>query len=150
MKKQTKFKIIEYSLIFIIFSFLGSLIEYLSHFIGGSGIAYDKSIFLITGLKIFFIPFYGLVGIILFYSEKLMDKIKTKFIYRGIIHGITITLLELIFGYFGFLIFKTKIWNYSNQFLNFEGYISAGMFLIWSLAGYIFSVLYLLLKKLKI
>lgn len=146
MKKINK-TIIKYSLVFVIFSFLGSLIEFISSIIFG-GVAYDKMIYLLTNLKVFFIPFYGIVGMIIFSFENLMSKYKFPIYFKGIINGLTITLLELIFGFLGFLIFKVKFWDYSNQFLNLGGYISLEMFLLWSVMGLIFSACSYSIKRL--
>jgi len=147
MKKIAK-KLIKYSLVFIIFSFLGSLLEFISSLIFKKGVAYDKTIFLITGLKLFFIPFYGLVGMILLSTENLMSKYKVKICIRGFVHGLTITILELIFGYLGFLLFNVKLWDYSSHLINFQGYISLEMFLFWSIMGFVFSFSECLIKKL--
>lgn len=147
MKKINKV-IIKYSIVFITFSLLGSLIEFISSLIFGKGVAYDQTIYLITGLKVFFIPFYGIVGMVIFSFENLMSKYKFPIYVKGIINGSTITILELIFGFLGFIIFKVRFWDYSNQFLNLRGYISIGMFLLWSIMGFIFSLIYSSIKKL--
>lgn len=147
MKKRDKI-LIKYSLIFIIFSFLGSLIEFIASLFSGKGFAYDQAIYLLTGLKLFFIPLYGLVGMIIFSFETLMIKFKLPLCIRGLIHGLTITIIELIFGYLGFLILKIKFWDYSNHFLNLQGYISLEMFLLWSVIGFLFSFIFISIKKL--
>lgn len=144
---SSKYSFLKYILLFIIFSFLGSLIEYLSFLLGGQGLGYDKVLFLLTGLKIYFIPIYGLSGVIIFSTEKLMNKFKFPFWTRGFIHGLTITLIEFIFGNLGFLIFNVNFWDYTDKFLNIGKYVSFSTFIVWVFLGYLFSGFMKLIKK---
>ncbi|MFA5724393.1 MAG: hypothetical protein WC979_09125 [Candidatus Pacearchaeota archaeon] len=146
MKNSTKI-ILKVILLFVIFSFLGSLIEFSSRFLGGSGRAYDNGIFLLTGLKIYFIYLYGLVGIILLFIEKLYDKLKIKLRWRGLLNGISITIIELISGLITIGIWGFNFWDYSNKLLNFKGIISLPMFLLWTIFGYLFSLFYKFIYK---
>jgi uncharacterized membrane protein len=116
--------------------------EYLFGFFGGKGIAYDRGLYLLFNVKLFFIPFYGAVGLILIKFEKFFDKKKIKFIYRGFLDAIIILSWELIGGLFSIILFGHSIWDYSNHILNFLGIISLQMFLVWVIVAYLFSLLY--------
>ena len=142
IKKIKKNILIKYFFYFILFSLAGSLLEYFSKFIGGTGIAYDKGLYQLLGIKLFFIPFYGFGGLILIFFEKFMDRKKIKFGYRGILNAGVITIWELCGGLFTLLIFGQKFWDYSNHPLNFLGIISLQIFLIWIFIGYLFSFIY--------
>ncbi|MDD5012472.1 MAG: hypothetical protein PHQ66_02400 [Candidatus Nanoarchaeia archaeon] len=142
MKEKRNFNFVMYIFYFIAFSFLGSLMEYLFGLVGGRGIAYDKGLFELLNLKLYFIPYYGFVGVILIFFEKLLEKKKVKFVYWGILNAVIILAWELIGGLFSLIVFGHKLWDYSNHFLNFMGIISLQMFLIWIVLGYLFSFLY--------
>ena len=77
MQKKSKF--LKYFIYFVIFSFLGSLMEYLFGFFGGAGIAYDKALYETFNLKIYFISFYGLVGLSLVFFNNFIEKRKLNF-----------------------------------------------------------------------
>jgi uncharacterized membrane protein len=142
IKKRKINQYLLYLFYFIIFSFAGSLMEYLFGFVGGRGVAYDKALYLLFNVKLFFIPYYGAAGLILIYFENLFDKKKIKFVYRGFLNAIIILAWELIGGLFSLVIFGQKLWDYSNHFINFFGIISLQMFLLWIVVGYLFSLLY--------
>jgi uncharacterized membrane protein len=145
VKKKKVNKLLRYLIYFIIFSFIGSLIEYIFGFFGGTGVAYDRGLFEMFNIKIYFISFYGLVGLSLIFFENLFDKInkqKIKFIYQGLLNGALIVLWELVGGLFSIAVYGHSFWDYSNQPLNFMGIISLPMSLIWILAGYSFSFIY--------
>ena len=151
-KKEEINKFFIYSVYFIIFSFLGSLIEYFFGFFGGAGIAYDKAIYEMFNLKIYFISFYGLVGLSLVFFNNIIEKRKKKikFIYRGLFNGILIVSWELIGGLFSIFVYGHSFWDYSNHPLNFMGIISLRMALLWIVAGYFFSLIYeFIIKKIK-
>lgn len=142
MKKRKLLKIIEYPAYFIFFSFLGSLIEFLF-----GRVYYDKTIFELLGIKIAFIPFYGMLFVILIALQKFMLKSKTPFYFWGLINAAIITLWELIWGLIGFNLFNHLIWNYSSHILNFKGIISLPRTIIWVMVGYLFSFLFIVIFK---
>lgn len=111
-------------------------------FLGRTAFAYDKGLYLLFHVKLFFIPYYGLVGLILVYFEKLFDKKKIPFIYHGLLDSIVILSWELIGGLFSIIVFGQKLWDYSNHFMNFFGIISLQMFFIWICVAYLFSLIY--------
>lgn len=149
-KNNLKSNLVRYPVYFIIFSFMGSLIEYLYGFIGGTGISYDRALYELFNIKIFFIPFYGLVGLSLVFFEKILTKHKIKIIYQGLLNGLLIISWELIGGLFSIMVFGHGFWDYSKQPLNFYGIISVKMSLLWILTGYLFSFIYrFFIKKYK-
>jgi uncharacterized membrane protein len=132
----------KYLILFVIFSFLGSFMEYTYGFIGGVGIFYDKAIYQWFEIKILFIPYYGLSAIILFLFEQFMESKKINIIYHGFLNALIITNWEFFSGLFSLIVFKQRFWNYSNHSFNILGLISFPMFLRWIMVGYIFSLIY--------
>jgi uncharacterized membrane protein len=143
-------KIFRYIIYFIIFSFLGSLMEYSSSFIGGKGIYYDQGLYIWFGKEIPFIPLYGLGGVTLILLQNYLSQKNVNRIFFGLVNGAVITAIEFLSGFFSLIVFKRIFWSYSHQLLNFRGIISLPMFLTWILVGYIFSLVYfLIIKKLE-
>lgn len=141
------FKLIFYVTCFIAFSFLGSLMEYLFGFFGGTGFAYNRMVEYFFHIKIYFIPYYGTTSLILLMSERFLDKRKIKFVYRGLLIGIIITIWELISGLFTLSTIGINFWDYSSQPFNFLGVISLKMSLLWVGVGYLFSLIYQYILK---
>ncbi|MCK5043996.1 hypothetical protein KAR52_03285 [Candidatus Pacearchaeota archaeon] len=140
-------KLGKYSIYFVIFSFLGALLEYLFGLIMGNPVFYFRSLYLITGLKIPFIPFYGGVFLILILFQNFLSKKKIPFYSWGLLNTILIISWELLWGLIGLYIFKRLIWDYSTHILNFMGIISLPMFLLWVAGGYVFSLIYVCVNK---
>ena len=148
MEKQTKKKIIKYSVLFILFSFIGALLEYLFTLIVGVPISYYwRSLYLLTGLKIPFIPFYGGIFLLLIFIQRLLQSKKVPFILWGGINAFLIIIYEFIFGLLGFKTFKVLIWDYTSHIPNMMGIISLNMSILWILAGYLFSIIYLIINQ---
>jgi len=151
-KKYKYHNFLKYVLLIIIFSFAGALLELLwSYILTGNVDIFDKGIFYYFGWKIFFIPFYGVAGLILIFFEKLMDKrkVKIKLRYKGLLIGLFINIFELVTGLFCLLILKHQFWNYSNLPFNFLGIISIPTAINWVIIGYLFTLLYhFVIKKL--
>jgi len=153
-KVKSKNKFLKYFIYFVIFSFMGSLIEFLFGFFSGATIiAYDKALLEMFNIKFYFIPFYGLVGVCLIFFENLFEKInkhKIKFAYQGLLDGIFIVLWELVGGLFSIFVYGHNFWDYSNDPFNFLGIISLRMSLLWILMGYFFNLVYhIIIKKIK-
>lgn len=145
MKRE---KFVKYLLYFVIFSFLGSLMEYLYGFAGGTGINYDRGLNYFFDIKIFFIPYYGIISLILLFFDKFMEDKKIKILYWGILNAVIITAWEFISGLFCLIVLNERFWDYSNARLNFLGIISVPMFLRWIAIGYLFTFIYKgILKK---
>ena len=126
---------------------MGSLIEYIFGFFGGTGIAYDRGLFEMFNIKIYFISFYGLVGLSLVFLENFLIKHKIKFIFHGLFDALLIILWELIGGLFSIATSGHAFWDYSKQPFNFLGIISLQMSLIWVVVGYFFSFIYKFIIK---
>jgi uncharacterized membrane protein len=142
---MNKKKLLRYLIYFIIFSLTGSLIEYIFGFFGGTGIAYDRGLYEMFNIRIYFISFYGLVGLSLIFLENFFEKLKKhkmKIIYQGLLNAALIVLWELVGGLFSIATSGHAFWNYSQQPLNFMGIISLQMSLIWIVVGYLFSFVY--------
>ncbi|VVB83839.1 Putative ABC-transporter type IV [uncultured archaeon] len=145
MNKKTKRRIKIFTLYFfyfIVFSFVGSLIEHLSILIGGEGIDYDKLIYQWFNVKIYFISFYGVGALLMIFLGQLMDRKKVKFLYRGFFNSLIIVIWEFIGGLFCLFVLGERLWDYSREPFNFMGIVSLQIFLIWLVLGYIFSIIY--------
>lgn len=148
MKKRKIPSWLKYVLYFVVFSFAGSLLEYFYGFLDGTGISYDRFFYHYFQIKIFFIPYYGVIGLILLFFNKYLDKKKIKTIYRGVLNAVVITSWEFVSGLFCLIVLKQRFWDYSEAPLNFLGIVSFPMFLKWILIGYLFAIVYeKLLKK---
>lgn len=146
MKKEEK--LFKYLIMFIAFSFLGAFVESMFGLIsGGHVFFYWRSLYLVTSLKIPFIPFYGIIFLLLFQFQEYLNKKNVPFVYWGILNAFLILFYEFIFGVIGLLIFNKLIWDYSTHIFNFMGVISLSMFLLWIVGGYVFSLIYLLWKR---
>lgn len=142
MKKRHIRILIKYFIYFVIFSFVGSLMEFLFGFVKGSGIAYDKGLQELFNVKIFFIPFYGLVGLSLIFFDKFLEKKKVNIFYMGVLNGLLIVSWEFAGALFSIVVLGHKVWDYSNHFFNFNGMISLQMSFLWIIIGYLFVLLY--------
>jgi len=151
MGKKNKRDLFRYIIYFIIFSFIGSLIEYSFKFFGGAGIAYDQGLYKLLNIKLYFIPLYGLVGLSLVLLENFLEKLKKpkiKFVYFGLFNALIIILWELIAGLACIFAFGYVFWDYSGYFLDFMGIISLQVSLLWVVIGYLFSFIYeFIIKK---
>jgi uncharacterized membrane protein len=138
-------KLFKYPLFFILFSFIGLIIENIFFFIiGDAPRFYDKSIYLFLGIKIPFILIYGFVGCVLLKVQ----SIKMNFLLRGILNGIIIICFEFLIGFIS-LELNYRAWDYSNQFLNLLGIISLQMSILWIILGIVFSFIYKLIMERK-
>ncbi len=142
---------IKYFFAFVLFSFLGFIIEYIYGCIVGDPFLYDK--FFYDQFRIFvpLLPIYGFGGMILFVLGGYMEKNKIPFVYKGIINGLILTLWEFIGGIFCLLVLNKMYWDYSSHFLNLT-FVSLPIIIAWIIAGYLFSFFYSTIwknKKLK-
>ncbi len=140
-----KNKFIPYLIYFVIFSFVGFLIEYIFSQINGQAIFYGGGLFAFFNLKLPLSPIYGIGGVLLIYLESKIHK-KRKFVLRGLINGLILIGLELISGLF-FLLINEQLWSYSSHTSNLLGIISLEASLWWIAIGYLFTFLYDLLNK---
>lgn len=136
-------------LIFLIFSFLGAVIEFCYGSLSGGGMFYDKTIYILLNIKIPFIPIYGFGAILLILVGNFLDNKKVSFWCRGLINGVVITIFELLGGILSLVVLKRNLWDYSNHFLNLNGMVSFPMLILWIIAGYLFSFVYMGFKENK-
>lgn len=148
--KLNLWSFVKYFLLFILFSFLGSVIEFSSKFIGGRGIYYDQVIFQLFNIRIPLIPLYGLAGLILFIIQGYLYKNKVNLFLWGLINTAVIIIIELFSGYLSLLVFGSNFWDYSGQFFNYKGIISLQVTMIWLLLSFVFSLIYYFLSRNKI
>jgi uncharacterized membrane protein len=99
-----------------------------------NNVPYIRAIPLIWGLPI--IEIYGIGGIIILFS---MGKFKNKIGGLFLIGTVLMTLFELATSFFCDYILHQSFWDYSNQFMNFQGRICLRSSLIWGLLT-VFSI----------
>lgn len=145
-----KRRLINCALIFLTFAFLGALFEFIcTSLANGNVIFYSKSLYLLFGLKIPFLPIYGFSGILLVMIGNFLDSYKVNFFARGLISGLLISLFELLSGFVVPILFNKRLWDYSAHFFNLFGIISLQVSIMWIISAYIFSAVYLYFKKNK-
>ena len=123
--KSTKEKIVEYITYFLIYSFLGWIIETIyAIFIHGH---FVKRGFLFGPVC----PIYGFGALLLIVSTR---KIYKKAWLKFLISAIAFTIFEYMVSLILEVLFGLRWWDYSNKPLNFHGYICLEFSLIWGLA----------------
>ncbi|MCX7951565.1 MAG: putative ABC transporter permease [Clostridiales bacterium] len=116
-------------LCFIVYSFLGWLLEVLYHI-------YTQKRFINRGFLYGPIcPIYGFSAVLFII---LLNPFKNNPISVFLLGSLIASFLELITGYILDLLFNTKWWDYSNEKLNFKGYICARFSVYWGLIAVIF------------
>lgn len=143
-------KILNYTLIFFIFAFLGAVLELIyGNIANGIGIFYSKGLFILLGIKIPFLPIYGFGGLLLISILNILDNTKVKFIIKGLIASISIIIFELISAGFTYIIFGQYLWDYSSHSMNINGAISLQVSILWIIFVYIVTAIYLKLRENK-
>lgn len=115
--------------------FVGRKLSYYFDFL--TNIKFIREIPLIWGLPL--IEIYGFGGIIIFTT---MEKFKNKKWQLFFIGTILMTSLELTTSYFIEYFFHQTLWDYSTEFLNFQGRICLRNSIIWGLLS-VFSIKHL-------
>ncbi len=120
------FGILTFVLIFYIYSFFGWCFE--SAYVSlKSGKAVNRGF-----MKGPFLPIYGFGGVaILFSTTPFMSD--PVLVYIASVF--TATLLELVTGIVMEALFKVRYWDYSNNFLNYRGYICLKSSIAWGFMG---------------
>lgn len=118
----------KYALLFVIFSFVGYLLDtgYRSLV---EGTFTQGTLF--PGIA----PIYGFGGVFL---VLLFSTWKVNTYLQVAVGTIGVTLIELLGGLFTTHILGVRLWDYSNNFLNFLGHIDALHFLFWLILVIIF------------
>jgi uncharacterized membrane protein len=101
-------------------------------------VPFIKNIPLVWGLPI--IEIYGLGGIIIIFS---LGKLKNKPVILFFAGIILMTLFELMASYFCDYVLHRTYWDYSKDFLNFQGRICLRSSLAWGILS-MFTVKYLI------
>lgn len=114
---------------FILYSLLGWIIEVVYHL-------YKEKKFVNRGFLFGpLCPIYGSTAVLLIILVKLFgDSVYTIFL-GGVILA---SLMELVTGYVLEVLFNTKWWDYSEERLNFMGYICLKFSLIWGVLALVF------------
>jgi uncharacterized membrane protein len=139
---------IYYFLYYIIFGFIGWIIEYVyislhsknnKINISFCGDSFNKYI----GICIPFLHIYSLGGLLLVYLANKLHKL--NYIYFSIISGICLTIMECIIGNLSLLKNKKKQWDYHSNICN--GFIAFDIFIYWIICSYIFRWIYHFIEK---
>lgn len=80
-------------------------------------------------------PIYGFGGVLLYLSLK---NVRGNKCVKFLIAMVVFTIFECISSYLLEILFHQRWWDYSNEFLNFQGRICLSFSIIWGLAGVIF------------
>jgi len=104
-----------------------------------SGMITDRGILFISHINGFpivwglpFILMYGVGGALLIWCFKPLAK---KPVLLFFVAMISMTIFEFLTSYIYELIFNKILWDYSNNFMNFQGRICLGTSIIWGLLG---------------
>lgn len=116
-------------LLFLVYSFIGWMIEVIFHFI-------KKKRFVNRGfLKGPVCPIYGTGAMLVILTvEPLRDNLLLFILGAFLVP----TLLELFVGIALYTIFKTRWWNYSNRKYQYKGYVSLLFSTLWGVFVFIF------------
>ena len=80
----------------------------------------------------------GLAGSLAFILIGLINELIPWELYieiQMVIASLIVTLIELIFGSILLNVFNMRMWDYSDQFLNYKGYICALFSFLWLFVG---------------
>lgn len=114
---------------FITYAFLGWVLEVLYHL-------YKQKRFVNRGfLNGPLCPIYGVTSVLLILF---LTPVSENILYVFVGGAIIASLLELITGYLLEVFFNTKWWDYSDEKLNFKGYICVRFTIIWGFISIIF------------
>ena len=116
-------------LYFFIYSFVGWLLE--TAFCILTLGRFEKRGFLYGPLC----PIYGFGAVILI---KYIKREKNNYFVEFLISFIVFTIIEYIASLILEFLFGLRWWNYSNEFLNFQGRISLVYSILWGIMGFVF------------
>lgn len=134
--------IIKYFVIFVLFSFLGWLYEYM---LFNRNIPFEatKKLF---GINLYLLPIYGVGGIILLF---IYENIRQYGILVSVISAVLLlNSMECISGLLSYNFYHYKTWNYSETLIPFcYGYTSIVTAIWWGFLSYLFFVFMDFVKK---
>jgi uncharacterized membrane protein len=126
--------IIQYIVIFVVFSFIGGIIDtaYTSYM--------ERRFKMMSFLGLCFSAIYGFGAVVLIELTRMLHGI--DLVYRLIAYAVSLTLLEYIGALFCEKVLKVKLWDYSDLPFNFQGRISLQHSIYWVLLSVVFEYLY--------
>lgn len=83
-------------------------------------------------------PIYGFGAVMLIIINDLMSKKTNLIILKMIVMGVLFTVFEYLVSLVFELIFGIRWWDYTNEFMNFQGRICLQFSILWGIAGGIF------------
>ena len=83
-------------------------------------------------------PIYGFGAVILILLNDLISKKTNSIIIKMILMAIVFTVFEYFVSLVFELIFGIRWWDYTNEFMNFQGRICLQFSIVWGIAGGIF------------
>ncbi len=117
--------------VFIIFSFIGWIIEFLYR-----GLYWKKIINpgFLTGP---YLPIYGFGALIIYWITLYSNHL--TFFGSIVMYAFSLSLLEFFTGFFFHKYFKVRLWDYSDKILNLKGYICLEFIIYWVLLSLAFK-----------
>lgn len=131
---------LEYLIIFLIYSWIGASFEHTSYYFDGSKKSLDNPV--ITGF-----PLYGIGAFVILYLDYLLKKHELQnIVIRFLLFATVITIIEFVVGIAvgagptsytqdknGDIM--VSAWNYSSEYPNYLGIISLKHFALWGIAS---------------
>lgn len=131
--RDYKLKILQLATFFFMGSIIGSLIDTVYRSMIDGHWSYQSYFGQLLGLPVPFMPVYGL-GLVLLYL--LITYLRERpLLIRIFIYAVCFTMLEFIGGAFTQATLGMRLWDYSNNPLNFQGHVDILHTLYWILLG---------------
>lgn len=127
--EETRERINKYLMVFLFGGFLGWIIELLYRSIINQQIVNPG---FLSGP---FLPLYGF-GLVLL--TIILNQKKLHWFIKIFIFTIIATLMELLSGWFFEIFFRLRLWDYSKEWANFNGWICPRFFLYWLVASLLY------------
>lgn len=133
-----RYGLVDLLLFFLIYGFLGFLLESIFRTIVNKSLTISRGV-----LTAYFCPLYGLCAIVIIQTFTLCEiSIASRFasLLTATICSIAIvTIFEYIVGFTLDRVFNHKLWDYSQNPLNFHSYICLEFSLMWGILAIILS-----------
>ena len=128
VEDEKKIQIKKYMIYFFLYSFLGWILEtiYCFYELG----EFNKRGFLYGPIC----PIYGFGALLMIISFK---KIKGNNLLKFFVFMISFTVFEYITSYVLEMLFQKTWWDYSNEFMNFQGRVCLIFSVLWGIVGLI-------------
>ncbi|MFW6026092.1 MAG: putative ABC transporter permease, partial [Candidatus Woesearchaeota archaeon] len=130
--------------IFIIFSFIGWIIELIYRSFSHKKVVNPG---FLTGP---YLPIYGYGSLMIYFITLYTNNLNV--FWSIILYFISLGLLEFLTGYLFLKYFKIRLWDYSNDFMNIKGHICLEFMIYWTFLAlffkyYIFPKIYNILNN---